>query len=178
LKQTRASTDSSALAGQTSAGDQAEAFESAVELFRQREFSRARLLFDRAIQGPNVEIAHAAQMHVRMCDRRLGAGSDPQNPEDQYNFGIALVNQGRTEEAVRYLRAAVAAKDQAGHYHYALALCLALQGDLQGSAVHLRRAIQIEPGNRIAALNDPDFHRIGGHPALRELLNGERNDTG
>ena len=43
---------------------------------------------------------------------------------------------------------------------------------------HLRRAIDLQPSNRIAALNDPDFHSIAQNPTIREILNGERSNAG
>jgi tetratricopeptide (TPR) repeat protein len=150
-----------------------------MRLFHAREFSNAKALFERAARGPGVEIAHAARMHARMCERRLQAGGPVlQTAEDRYNYGVALMNQGRLSEAADQLRKAVGENDRAGHYHYALALCCALQGDAPGSAGHLRRAIQIEPGNRIAAINDPDFRRVASHPSLRDLLAVERTLPG
>jgi tetratricopeptide (TPR) repeat protein len=161
------------------AHEQSQTFDRAVRLFQERDFSAAKALFSRAAKGPAFDIVHAAQMHIRMCDRRLaGSAETPKTPEERYNFGIALMNQGRHREAEEFLRQAVSENEAAGHYHYALALCCILQGDAGRSAGHLRRAIQIEPGNRIAALNDPDFQRALAHPDLRSLLAAERGNPG
>jgi tetratricopeptide (TPR) repeat protein len=166
-------------AGPSPAQEQAGAFERAVRLFQDREFKAAKALFARAAQGPAIEIVHAAQMHIRMCDRRLAGGAvAPKTAEERYNFGIALMNQGRHREAEEHLREALSENDSAGHFHYALALCCVLQGDATRSASYLRRAIQLEPGNRIAALNDPDFQRAAAHPDLRDLLAAERGNPG
>jgi len=136
-------------------------------------------LFRRAAAGDAVEIAHSAGMYERMCERRLAAATPGvQTPEEQYNYGIALLNQGRLREAEEHLRNAVGGNEAAGHYHYALALCSGLLGELALSARHLRRAIEIEPGNRIAALNDPDFQRMASHSVLREVLAMERSNPG
>jgi tetratricopeptide (TPR) repeat protein len=161
------------------AADQTQVFEKAMALFQRREFAKARDLFQRATTGPLAEVSHAANMHIRMCDRRIGGAAPPlRTPDDHYNYGITLINQHRLDEAEAQLRKAVAGNERAGHYHYALALCCGLRGNLPDAVVHLRRAIEIEPANRIAAVNDADFQSMAGHAALRELLVPERSRPG
>ena len=157
---------------------QADLFEQAMRLFHRRDFAGARTLFLQAAAGPVVEVGHSAKMHARMCERRLAAEPSLQTPEELYNYGVALLNQGRLREAEEHLRNAIAGKGEAGHFHYAMALCSVLLGDLASAARHLRRAIEIEPGNRIAALNDPDFQRLAGHAMLRDVLGMERTHPG
>jgi tetratricopeptide (TPR) repeat protein len=165
--------DAKATPEEISAANQTALFEKAAALFHQRDFAKARPLFEQAAVGPLVEIAHAARMHQRMCDRRLASEEVVlKTPDEHYNYAISLVNRGNPRDAVDLLRKAVAAKPDAGHYHYALALASGLTGDMGAAAEHLRRAIEIEPGNRVAARNDPDFHVLGQDPRLREILSG------
>jgi hypothetical protein len=70
-------------------------------------------------------------------------------------------------------------KPDTDHYHYALALCAGQRGDMVIAASHLRRAIDLQPSNRICgAGTTPDFHSIAQNPTIREILNGERSNAG
>lgn len=151
-------------------------FEKAMAWFHKRDFARAHEFFSKAAQGPVAEMRHAAQMHLRMCERRM-ADRVPElrTPEDKYNFAISLMNRGDLEQAETLLKKAIADRSSADHFHYALALCRGLKGDAHGAAEHLRRAIELQPSNRIAARNEPDFQAILHQPPLRALLGGERS---
>ena len=56
--------------------------------------------------------------------------------------------------------------------HYALAVVLGHLGKVDQAAQHLRRAIQMQPRNRTAALADPDFSELAKYPPIRDLLTG------
>ena len=51
--------------------DQLEVFESAIKLFHARKFREARERFLAAMGGTDRGISHKADLHIRMCDRRL-----------------------------------------------------------------------------------------------------------
>ena len=155
------------------------AFEKATALFQKKEFVRARDLFAEAVEGPVVGLAHSAQMYVKMCERRIGEGqATNQSPEELYTLGVSLLNRGDIDGAVVALEQALLQKPDADHLHYTLALCAGQRGDMPAAVTHLQRAIELQPSNRIAALNDADFHLIAKHPSIRELLGGERNNAG
>jgi hypothetical protein len=62
-------------------------------------------------------------------------------------------------------------KPDADHVHYTLALCCGLAGDGNGACENLKRAIDLEPRNRILARQDPEFIAlVPVLPALRALL--------
>ena len=154
---------------------QAELFERAVKLFHMGGYGAAQGLFEKAALGPIPAMAHSAQLHSAMCARRIAAREPSlDTPEEHYDYAIALINQGRFPEAERHLAAAVARVPDADHVHYALALCCGLSGDVRGACRHLRRAIEIQPRNRVAARNDPDFAGISQLSPLFELLYPER----
>ena len=151
---------------------QKEVFEKAIKLFNSRNFAEALKLFEAAVTGPSIEVAHVARLHVKMCGQRIQKSAIPlDTPDDRYNFAISLINQRTNlDEAERHLKAAVQAKDAADHFHYALALCLGLKGDFNGSSYHLGRAIALVPNNRSTARNDPDFKEILQAPQLRDIM--------
>ena len=154
---------------------QVELFDRAVKLFQMGGYGAARDLFEKVALGPIPAMAHSAQLHSAMCARRIGAREPSlDTPEEHYDYAIALINEGRFPEAERHLAEAIARVPDADHIHYALALCCGLSGDVRGACRHLRRAIEIQPRNRVAARNDPDFAGIAQLSPLFELLYPER----
>jgi len=154
-----------------SAGEQPGLYDKAILHFQAREFQKAKPLFDKAAEGPLSEMAHAARLHSRMCEARLArVEAIPESPEDRYNYAVTLINRRDLEAAETHLRSALSQEPLADHIYYALALCRGLRGDFQGASVHLKRAIELQPRNRITARNDPDFAEINRHPAVRTLL--------
>lgn len=151
--------------------EQRSMFEEATRLFHGGDYRNAREKFLAASQGSNREMSHTARLHVSMCEQRLARMAPELNsPEDHYNYAIALINRRELGEADRHLKIASSSLDDADHILYALALCRALQGDMQSSYEYLRRAIQIDPRNRSLARSDPDFQDACRRPPLRELV--------
>ncbi|HET9320542.1 MAG TPA: hypothetical protein VFO27_12235 [Bryobacteraceae bacterium] len=150
---------------------QLKTFEQAVRLFHTRKFSDARELFVKAVTGPNREMAHNAELHIRMCDRRLEkAVVDLKTAEEHYNYGVAMINARNIGEAQQHLEAGLRLEPQADHILYALALCKCLVGDMEGAHENLKRAIDLEPRNRISARQDADFAAFTNHPQMQQLL--------
>jgi tetratricopeptide (TPR) repeat protein len=160
-----------AVTGQT----QLAIFENAMKLFHARKFREAREAFHQAREGPEKDIAQRADLHARMCERRLEqAAVSLHSPEDHYNYGVALINTRQIAEAQRHLEKALELMPGSDHVLYALALARALSGDLETSAVYLRRAIEIEPRNRIAARQDVDFAPFVNQPPLDAVVHTEK----
>jgi len=150
-------------------------FEAAIKLFHGRRFKEARELFLEAAAGPERDVAHRAQLHASMCDRRLQQTSVTlRTPEDFYNYGVALLNTRKVEEARLHLERALELAPDSDHVHYALALAHALAGELTPAHDHLRRAIELEPRNRIMARQDADFAPLSGQPQFQALLYPEK----
>jgi tetratricopeptide (TPR) repeat protein len=159
------------LNGQT----QLASFEGAMKQFHARNFAAARSLFEQATQGPERDIAQRARLHISMCDRRLQQDSVPLgSAEEYYTYGVALMNARKLAEARASLEKAVSLDPSADHMHYALAGALALTGDLQGAHDSLKRAIEMEPRNRIAARQDADFASLASQPPFDSLLYPEK----
>ena len=151
------------------------AFESASRLFQARSFAQAKELFEQAALGPERDVAHRAKLHAEMCARRLERKNvDLESAEDFYNYGVALINTGKTAEARDYLARALAMAPNADHIHYALGLAQALSGDLDRAYENLKRAIEIEPRNRIIARQDADLAPLASQPPLDTLLYPEK----
>lgn len=150
---------------------QYECFEEGVRLFHARKFREARKLFQEAVAGPKREIGHKAQLHVQMCERRLDETTLVLNTaDDHYNYAITLINARNLAPAQKHLQAALELEPEADHAYYAMALCRGLSGDLNGAYENLKRAIDLQPCNRVTARQDADFAGICNQPPLNRLL--------
>ena len=155
--------------------DQLEIFESAIKLFHARKFREARERFLAAKHGVDRGIMHKADLHVRMCDRRLEEQALVLRTADEhYDYAITLIHERKLAGARQHLMKALEQQPEADHIFYALALCDGLSGDLQGAYENLRRAIEIQPRNRISARQDADFAGIANQPPLDRLLFPEK----
>ena len=150
-------------------------FEAAMKLFHARKLKDARDLFVQASEGPERDVAQRAGLHIAMCDRRLEqAPVALGTAEDYYNYGIALLNARNVTAAVEHLEIALRLAPGSDHIHYALGLALGLAGDLGGAYENLRRAIELEPRNRIVARQDADIAHLAGQPPFEGLLYPEK----
>ncbi len=160
------------------APDQLQLYESGIRLFNASRYREARELFAKAARGYDRGIAHRAELHVRMCDRRLEEPvALPQTAEEHYTYGVALINARELAAAREHLQAALAMASEADHVYYALALCYGLAGDLQAAYENLKRAIELQPRNRIQARQDADFAPFSGLPPLDRLLYPEKKNA-
>jgi tetratricopeptide (TPR) repeat protein len=150
-------------------------FEAAMKLFRAPDFKQARDLFLEAAKGPERDVAHRARLHAAMCDRRLEqTAPNLRSAEDYYTYGVAQLNVRKVAEARALLEQALQLAPRADHIYYALALAQALGGDLAGAHENMKRAIELEPRNRIIARQDADFAPLANQPPFDVLLYPER----
>jgi tetratricopeptide (TPR) repeat protein len=151
------------------------AFEGAMRLFHARKLREARDLFTQASAGPERDVAQRAGLHIVMCNRRLEqAPVALGGAEDYYNYGIALLNSRNVTAAVEHLDMALRLAPGSDHIYYALGLARALAGDLGGAYESLKRAIELDPRNRIVARQDADIAHLAGQPPFEGLLYPEK----
>jgi tetratricopeptide (TPR) repeat protein len=152
------------------------AFEKAMKLFHGRKFADARSEFERAAQGPERDVSQRAKVHLTMCQSRLEKEQPPAlaSAEDCYNYAVAMINARKLAEARAVLEKGLQISPNSDHLHFALALALALSGDYQNAHDHLRRAIEIEPRNRLLARQDTDFAPFAHQAPFDALLNQEK----
>jgi tetratricopeptide (TPR) repeat protein len=146
-------------------------YEEAYRLFRGQKFADAKTAFERAIDGPQRELTHNARLHVSMCERRMHSGQvEFATADEHYNYAIARLNTRDLPIARRHFEAALAMAPNGDHIFYGMALCCGLSGDYQGCYENLKRAIDLQPKNRLVARQDPDFNTIVQHPVFHQLL--------
>ena len=146
-----------------------------MKLFHARQLNEALVLFEQAAAGAERDVAQRAQLHIAMCKRRVQQTTVSfATAEEHYNYGVALINARNLAEARTHLEKALAIAPEADHIHYALALAQALSGDLVNAQENLRRAIELEPRNRLIARQDADFAPLAHQAVFRSLLYPEK----
>lgn len=151
---------------------QLKTYEVAVQIFSQRRFTEARERFMEAARGPAAHISDKARSYIQVCERRT-AEVEVQvlTAEDHFNHGVERLNARDVERARHHLGRALQLEPDADHILYTMALCCGLAGDGNGACENLRRAIDLEPRNRILARQDPEFLGLASQfPLLRTLL--------
>ncbi|MEX2300310.1 MAG: hypothetical protein WD733_05205 [Bryobacterales bacterium] len=151
---------------------QAEYYDKAVTLFNTKKFARALSLLEKTLEGPDATLRHRAQVYTEICRRQISNQKvQLKTAEDYYNYAVKLMNDRRLEEAQRHLQRALQIAPKAGYVHYANAVLSALLGDADSAFGNLKRAIEIDPLNRVLALNDADLASVASHPRIAHLLN-------
>ncbi len=164
-----------AVGGPSAAEVQLKTYEQAVQLFSQRKFAEARDRFLEVVKGPAPHISDKARSYAQVCERRTqGTEVKLTTAEDHFNYGVERLNARELESAKHHLGRALDLQPEADHVLYTLALCCGIAGDSNAACENLKRAIDLEPRNRILARQDPEFSTLAMQfPALRALLVAE-----
>jgi tetratricopeptide (TPR) repeat protein len=174
-KTAAANKNAAAAEGPSAAEVQLRTYEQAVQLFSQRKFADARDRFLEVVKGPAPHISDKARSYAQVCERRTkGTEVKLTTAEDHFNYGVERLNARELESAKHHLGRALALQPEADHVLYTLALCCGIAGDGNAACENLKRAIDLEPRNRILARQDPEFSTLASQfPALRALLIAE-----
>jgi hypothetical protein len=150
-------------------------YEQAVQLFSQRKLAEALDRFLEVAKGPAPHISDKARSYAQVCERRTnGVQVKLSTAEDHFNYGVERLNARDVELAKHHLGRALSMQPDADHVLYTLALCCGFAGDGNGACENLKRAIDLEPRNRILARQDPEFTALASQfPGLRALLVAE-----
>ncbi len=154
---------------------QMKAYEQAIRLFREQQLEEARPLFEQAASGPAAPVAHNARLHLAICQRRSQTITLAfHSPDEHYNYAVERINAGNIQEGRQHLLIAQKDMPNSDDVLYALAACDALSGDVPAAYENLKRAIDINPRNRMNARQDPDFTEAARNPLLQQLLNPDK----
>jgi Tfp pilus assembly protein PilF len=150
-------------------------WEDAVHLFSQKKFTQAHDRFNEAAGGPAAHIADKARSYAQICARKMkGSAVDLRTADDHFNYGVERLNARDMDSARHHLDHALAMDPNGEHILFTLALCCGLAGDGPAACENLKKAIALEPKNRILARQDPEFLALAQQmPALRALLTPE-----
>jgi len=164
------------VSGPSEAEIQIQALEQGLRLFRDQRFAEARPHFESAAAGPQAPVRLTAKTHLSVCERRTQRPALAlETADDHYNYGVERLNARDLPAARKHLEIALALRPGSEYILYAFAGALALSGDVAGAYENLKRAIEIQPRNRNAARQDPDFASIVHSPLFVQLFHPERS---
>jgi len=153
---------------------QSEYYDKAIKAFHGRKFQRALGWFEKVEAGPDITLRDRARVHVEICRRQTETRKVKLKTADElYNYGIQLINERRFQEAGQNIAQALKVQPRAAHIHFAAAVVAALTRDTEAAYKSLKKAIELDPRNRVLALNDSDLASVTGDPAIAQLLHGD-----
>ncbi len=147
-------------------------YESALKLMHDRKYERAKAGFEKLLENtPPQHIADRVRVHLKACTAKL-AETPPQSkkPEEQYDYAVVLMNEGKNDEARAQLEKVVKQSPDADFAFYGLAVLSCVAQKSEEALRNLQKAIELNPRNRIQARNDTDFQNMADDPRFTELL--------
>jgi tetratricopeptide (TPR) repeat protein len=149
--------------------------ESALRHMQKQNYAKAGVILQKLVNGPVVEVADRARVHLCRCESRLSPSVPaPKSAEDLYNLGVFELNAQALDQAVEHLGKAAKMKPDQEHLRYALASAYALRGDAESALAHLSKAIALRPANRYQVQLDQDFASLADSPRFRQLVGNRR----
>lgn len=170
---TKASPKSTVISRHQMAMQALRAFEQAVKVFNLRDFSEAKIMFEKLQQQyhEEVEIIARSQTYIQVCNVRLaGNRTLPRNADEFYDRGVVALNVGNFVQARTLFERALKLRPGDSYTLYSLAATLAQVGSTEQALTYLEQAVQKQPRLRQQALNDTDFSPIREDRRFLELL--------
>lgn len=167
--------------GPKSASDAFKLYEEGLKKFHGGDFNGARKAMDK-IEGEfpdEIDILDRARSLRTVCKVRLEekkqANHKPATPEEWYDHGVVLHNEGSYDEALEHFRRALKlANEELDFVYYAMAATTARQNEGSKALEHLKKAISLKPESRFVAAHDPDFRALRNDSSFRAVLDKTR----
>jgi tetratricopeptide (TPR) repeat protein len=146
-------------------------YEAGLKLLQTQKFEKAKAALEKVLEGPSVELADRARMHINICNQQLAKSSTTfKTPEEQYDYAISLMNGGDYDDARSHLTKLVKNHPKADYGFYGLAVLDCLTSQVEEALRNLQQAIKLNAANRFQARNDSDFAAMADDPRFTELL--------
>jgi|RhiMethySRZTD1v2_1073278.scaffolds.fasta_scaffold448502_2 tetratricopeptide (TPR) repeat protein len=116
-------------------------------------------------------LADRSRTFASICARRLASPAGETNDPDQlFHRAVFASNTGRYDEALTLLDKALAGRPSDPTIFYARASVRGLQGNVEGAAGELKRAVALDPHLRFQAASDPDFEKVRDEAAFIDVI--------
>jgi Tfp pilus assembly protein PilF len=148
-------------------------YETGVRALQRHDFDAAAESLRGVIQNypGERELVERARLYLQVCERETARRpSGPQTPTEWVYAATVALNAGNLEGALGHLNRALEKAPDNDHAHYIMAVALVDKGEPALALVHLKHAISLNPENRSAALQDPDFDALHDLEAFRQAL--------
>jgi tetratricopeptide (TPR) repeat protein len=147
------------------------AYERGFRALQQRQFDRAAQALTSVLNGfpDEKEMQERARVYLSICERQLG-GAKPRSFEERVNAATVAINRGAFGDAVRLLRELETDKPDSDHVQYLLSVTFTAMGDIDKALTHLRRAVELNPENRLLSSADTDLEPLRQHTGFAAAL--------
>ena len=149
-------------------------FAAASQLFGKGAYAEAKAKYDEIAGMATAEepiLADRARTYASICAQKLGAvGPSDSGPESLYHRGVFAANAGKLDEALALLDQAGQARPNDASVFYARAAVRGLQGNADGAATELKKAVALDPKFRYQAASDPDFDRVRDEASFIDVI--------
>jgi tetratricopeptide (TPR) repeat protein len=149
-------------------------FAAAVEDVTKGRFAEAMPVFasiGKRMSDEEPILADRSRSFASVCARRLAApAADTSDPDQLFHRAVYASNAGRYDDALSLLDKALTARPNDPTVFYARASVRGLQGNVDGAAGELKRAVALDPHLRFQAASDPDFEKVRDEAAFIDVI--------
>ena len=149
-------------------------FATATALFIKGQFAEALPHFDGVAAAAAADepiLCDRARTYASICGRKIAIPAPMGDDADGlYHRGVVAANAGRLDEAWSSLDRAVAQKPNDPSILYARASVRGLQGNAEGAASELKKAVALDPRFRYQAASDSDFDKVRDEAAFIDII--------
>ncbi len=152
-------------------------YDVAVKLLYSHEYEKAKLAFKKIVNDfvDDKEVLERARLHLKLCEQKITrTPAPPKTVDDQYNLAVALMNEGRDDEALELLQKALKSNPHCDYVLYAVAANRCRKGEIEAALANLQTAISLKPENRFLAQRDTDFDVLKEDSRFVSLVFPER----
>jgi len=151
-----------------------EQFARATGLFFRGQFGEARPQFEAVAEGAAADepiLSDRARTYAAICAGKVATPPPASEDVDAlYHRGVVAANAGRLDEAWSSLERAVSQKPNDASILYARASVRGLQGNAEGAASELKKAVALDPRFRFQAASDSDFDKVRDEAAFIDII--------
>ena len=148
-------------------------YEKGVKALQRKNYNAAAATFRQLLaEYPEErELHERAQLYLNVCKRQAQPQEKAPRTVDARKLAATVaLNRREVDKALSLLKSAASSHSGDDHLQYMLALAHALRADAGASATHLKRAIELNPDNRVQARQEPDFDAIRDDEPILALL--------
>ena len=146
-------------------------YEAGLKAMQAHKFDRAKVAFNKVLDGPSSELADRARLHLNICDQQVARTSTSfKTPEEHYDYAVSLMNGGDYDSAREHLEKILKQYPKTDYVWYGLAVLDCLTVRIEDCLRNLQQSIKLNAANRFQARNDSDFMKMADDPRFTELL--------
>jgi tetratricopeptide (TPR) repeat protein len=139
-------------------------YEKGLKALQRKNYDGAAAIFREVLRVPEErELHERARLYLNVCERESGPKAKvPRTVDDRIFAATLALNRRDVAEALMLLRSAASSRPADDHVQYMLALTLTSSDEPDSAIQHLKKAIELNPDNRLQAMQEPDFESIRG----------------